>query len=143
MNRIQGQINARALLAGSTSQDFSAKALTLSGEITGATSGAFTTHIDIGNARIMWDSANNAIKIINKNLTDTVNFYTTGSSAALGIGVGGGGTAYDRLTLGFLHSGKLDGYYQQPCYDFMAGRHAESILRTLRGVQEVVTPHWL
>jgi hypothetical protein len=107
MSRIQGQINARALLAGSTSQDFSAKALTLAGAITGATSGAFTTHIDIGNARIMWDSANNALKVINKNLTDTVNLYATGSSSALGIGVGGGGTAYDRLdTWASYDSGK-------------------------------------
>ena len=47
-------------------------------------------YVQIGNARLVWDSTNNAIRV--EGVSGTANLYATGGLAGLGIGSGGGGS---------------------------------------------------
>lgn len=69
--------------------------LTASGNIKTA------SYIEIGDYRIVADTTNTALKVVNKDGTTAVNFYATGEVSALGAngsgGGGGGVTVYDGL----------------------------------------------
>lgn len=55
------------------------------------------TYVQIGSARLVYDQANNAIKVVNAN-NSSCSLYATGSISAFGIGSSGGsGTSYSRL----------------------------------------------
>lgn len=59
--------------------------LTASGNIKTA------SYIEIGDYRIVADTENTALKVVNKNGTTAVNFYATGENSALGVNTSGGG----------------------------------------------------
>jgi hypothetical protein len=53
------------------------------------------TYIQIGGARIVWDNANNALKVIKSDGTSAANFYATGAVSALGANSESGGGVGD------------------------------------------------
>ena len=53
------------------------------------------TYIQIGGARIVWDSTNNALKVIKSDGTSAANFYATGAVSALGANSESGGGVGD------------------------------------------------
>lgn len=53
------------------------------------------SYVQIGNVRLVYDSNNNALKVVGSNGTSSANFYATGSVSALGYGAGGGGGTGD------------------------------------------------
>ena len=59
--------------------------LTASGNIKTA------SYIEIGDYRIVADTENTALKVVNKDGTTAVNFYATGENSALGVNTSGGG----------------------------------------------------
>ena len=67
--------------------------LTASGNIKTA------SYIEIGDYRIVADTANTALKVVNKDGTTSVNFYATGENSALGVNTSGGGGGGDGASL--------------------------------------------
>jgi len=67
--------------------------LTASGNIKTA------SYIEIGDYRIVADTANTALKVVNKDGTTAVNFYATGENSALGVNTSGGGSGGDGASL--------------------------------------------
>lgn len=67
--------------------------LTASGNIKTA------SYIEIGDYRIVADTANTALKVVNKDGTTAVNFYATGENSALGVNTSGGGGGSDGASL--------------------------------------------
>ena len=67
--------------------------LTASGNIKTA------SYIEIGDYRIVADTANTALKVVNKDGTTAVNFYATGENSALGVNTSGGGGGGDGASL--------------------------------------------
>ena len=47
----------------------------------------------VGDAMLVWDAVNNAIKVVGRDGSTAANFYATGGVSALGYGPGGGGGA--------------------------------------------------
>ena len=67
--------------------------LTASGNIKTA------SYIEIGDYRIVADTENTALKVVNKDGTTAVNFYATGENSALGVNTSGGGGGGDGASL--------------------------------------------
>ena len=57
------------------------------------------SYIEIGDYRIVADTANTALKVVHKNGTTAVNFYATGENSALGVNTSGGGGGGDGASL--------------------------------------------
>lgn len=62
-----------------------------SGLITASGNIKTASYIEIGDYRIVADTANTALKVVHKNGTTAVNFYATGENSALGVNTSGGG----------------------------------------------------
>lgn len=62
-----------------------------SGLITASGNIKTDSYIEIGDYQIVADTANTALKVINKDGTTAVNFYATGENSALGVNTSGGG----------------------------------------------------
>lgn len=62
-----------------------------SGLITASGNIKTASYIEIGDYRIVADTANTALKVVNKDGTTAVNFYATGENSALGVNTSGGG----------------------------------------------------
>lgn len=65
-----------------------------------------TQGLKIGNAYLVWDSANNALKVTGAN-SAAVNFYATGGVSALGMGDSGGGGVTLNEPLASINSSSL------------------------------------
>lgn len=52
----------------------------------------------IGNGMLVWDTTNNAFKVVNRDGVTPASFYATGSVSALGYAAGGGGGGASALT---------------------------------------------
>ena len=71
------------------------------------------SYVQIGNVQLVYDSANNALKV-QKGDGTAANFYATGSVSALGIGSGGGSVENLDIgdTLSFSSNGNVSEIYQ-------------------------------
>lgn len=70
-----------------------------SGLITASGNIKTASYIEIGDYRIVADTANTALKVVNKDGTTAVNFYATGENSALGVNTSGGGGGGDGASL--------------------------------------------
>ena len=70
---------------------------TISGSTSTYRDGAY---IQIGGARIVWDNANTALKVVKSDGTSAANFYATGAVSALGANTSSGGGGGNYVTLG-------------------------------------------
>lgn len=52
----------------------------------------------LGNGMLVWDTTNNAFKVVNRDGVTPASFYATGSVSALGFAAGGGGGGATALT---------------------------------------------
>lgn len=59
--------------------------MTVNGLITAAANIKTASYIEIGDIRLVYDSGNNALKVVNKDGSSAANFYATGSVSALGM----------------------------------------------------------
>ena len=74
-----------------------------SGLVVGSSNGSY---VQIGNIRIVYDSTNNALKIVQSDGSTSANLYATGGVSALGYGSSGGsGTTVGDVTWSALSSG--------------------------------------
>ena len=70
-----------------------------SGLITASGNIKTASYIEIGDYRIVADTANTALKVVNKDGTTAVNFYATGENSALGVNTSGSGGGGDGASL--------------------------------------------